>query len=177
MDILLRLVGGYPQRTDLRCFQPQVVLQRLDAAHLLRRLDGAVRHVLAVDEAGELHHALVGLDVDRRGGARPDVGGDRGLYLGGERGVVGEFAGAALSLGGRGAAGDAERRGERNADCCKYWFHRLLLLVGLAGPGFRPPPVCLFTRSSSSGSRTAAPSPGRSGTDSPSAPCGLAFSL
>src|SRR2546426_6101400 len=71
MGILLRSVGGSPQIPVLRGLQAQVVLQRLDTAHLFRRVDRAVRHVAAVDEARELHHALVGLDIDRRGRARP----------------------------------------------------------------------------------------------------------
>src|SRR5438128_703371 len=93
-------VGELPQIPVLRGLEAQVVLQRLDAAHFFRRADRAVRHVATVDEARELHHALVGLDVDRRGGARADVGGDRGLHLGGERRIFARLADAALGFGG-----------------------------------------------------------------------------
>src|SRR5439155_24492098 len=54
------LIGGSPQRTVLRSLQAQVVLEVLHAAHLPRRGDGAIGHLTVVDEAGELHHALVG---------------------------------------------------------------------------------------------------------------------
>src|SRR5262245_6052878 len=66
--------------------EPDVVLHRAHALHLLRRGHGAGRLVLRVDESGELHHAAVGLDVDRRRGPRPGVGCDGALHLRGERG-------------------------------------------------------------------------------------------
>src|ERR1051325_115644 len=72
-----------------------VVLDRADALHLLRRRDGASRLVFRVDETGQLDHPAIGLNVDRARGSRPGVGGDRALHLGGDRRVVGELAGAA----------------------------------------------------------------------------------
>src|SRR5262249_13806492 len=72
-----------------------VVLDRAHALHLLRRRDGASRLVFRVDEAGQLDHPAIGLDVDRGRGPRPGCGGDRALPRGRDRRVVGELAGAA----------------------------------------------------------------------------------
>src|SRR3954469_2585935 len=65
--------------------EPDIVLDRADALHLLRRRNRAGHLVVRVDKPGELDHAAVGLDVDRRRGPRPGVGRDGALHLGGER--------------------------------------------------------------------------------------------
>src|SRR5688500_5874074 len=90
-----------------------VVLHRAHAIHLLRRGLGAGGLLARIGEAGELHHAAVGLDVDRGRGARADVRGDRALHTRGQRGVVGELARGALGFGFllRGAGGQRQ--------CCR----------------------------------------------------------
>src|SRR6185369_10394261 len=93
--------------------QPDVVLDRADALHLLGRRNGASRLVVRIDEAGELDHPAVGFDVHRRRSPRPGVGRDGALHLRVERGVVSELAGAAAIvavLGGRARAEAGNRR-------------------------------------------------------------------
>src|SRR5580765_4836372 len=101
------------KRPGTLALQPDIVLHRADALHLLRRRHGASHLVFRVDEAGELDHSAVGLDVDRRGGPRPRVGRDGALHLGGDRRVIGELAGAAAIvavLRGRACAQPGNRR-------------------------------------------------------------------
>src|SRR6185295_17012984 len=83
------------KRPSTLTLEPNVVLDRADALHLLRRRNGADRLVFRVDEPGELDDPTVGLDVDRRRGPRPGIGRDSALHLRGERGVIGELAGTA----------------------------------------------------------------------------------
>src|SRR4051812_17406350 len=83
--------------TTLLPLEPDVVLDRADALHLLRRRNGASRLVFRVDESGELDYPAIGVDVDRRGGPCPGVGRDGALHLRGKRGIIGEFAFAAAA--------------------------------------------------------------------------------
>src|ERR1043166_4365767 len=73
------------KRASTLSLDANVVLDRADALHLLRRRDGASRLVFRVDETGQLDHPALGLNVDRPRGSRPGVGGDRALPLGGDR--------------------------------------------------------------------------------------------
>src|SRR6476660_2594065 len=58
-----------------RRFDEDDVLDRMDALHFPRRLRRLGRLLIGVGEARELDHAAVGLDIERAGGARADVGG------------------------------------------------------------------------------------------------------
>src|SRR5262245_13312351 len=67
--------------TSGRRLDLDVVLDRLHAVDAARYLLHALHLVLRVDEAAELHHPAVGVDVDRGRAAQARVGRDRGLHL------------------------------------------------------------------------------------------------
>src|SRR5262249_37620775 len=95
------------------------VPDRAYALHFLRRLRRTGRLLLRIGEAGELDHAAVSLDVERARGARPDIGRDRSLAVGAERGVGARFRGIALRR--RGArCEEGEQRGEEQP--ARYWL-------------------------------------------------------
>src|SRR3954462_10444790 len=89
---------------DLLRLDAHVVLHRTHALDALREVDRLVDVGARIHETGELHDALVGVDVDLQP-LQARLVEDRGLYSRGDGGVIDIFAGAFL----RGGGGAAER--------------------------------------------------------------------
>src|SRR4051812_36584512 len=100
----------------------QVVVYAAHATHAARNVRGALDLVLRVDEAVELHDAVIAVDVDIGGGADPRVRGERGLHLRRERCVAGGLAGgAALAARDLVVMRGTARKGDASGHhcCCK----------------------------------------------------------
>src|SRR6185436_10566955 len=130
--------AGLPfTRVPLRArLHAEVVVHAAHAFHAAGHFGGALDLVLGVDEAVQLHHAAVAVDVDVGCRAEAFVLGKRGLDLGGQRRVAGELpGGAALARIGllvvRGTATQREAGGE-GCCCKKLEFHGAVSF--LSGP-------------------------------------------
>src|SRR5258706_5447710 len=92
----------------LRGLDAKVVLQRLDAAHLLRGDEGTVHRLLVLDESRKPHDAATRLDGDVGCSARADVGGERAFHFGGKRRVLAGLGAVGLLLRHSAAGGETQ---------------------------------------------------------------------
>src|SRR5258706_981750 len=103
-------------------FDQYIVLHRRDTLHRAGDRACGVDVGAGIHEAAQLHHGLVGLDVDLRDLERRLIE-DRRLHLRRDRAVVDVFAGAFLRGGGGAAEGEQHRGCDGECEKAFCWIH------------------------------------------------------